>query len=170
MSDAIRKILDGIESAIQAEVEGYHFYMMAARSTEDEKGRRTFENLAQDEADHASFLKVQYAALLKTGIIDPSVHLGSPPALEGESPIFSESLKARAKSVHYEMSAVSIGSQLELSAIRFYTELAAAAEDPDVKAFFEDLASWEQGHYDALTRQLEQLRGEHWDVNRFSPF
>ena len=34
----------------------------------------------------------------------------------------------------------------------------------------EELAAWEKGHYDALTRQLDLLRGEAWDRDAFSPF
>ena len=44
----------------------------------------------------------------------------------------------------------------------------AAIEDEQVTAFYLNLAAWEREQYDALTRQLNQLRGEHWDVADFS--
>ena len=40
---AIEKILDAIELAIQAEVEGHYFYSMAARNTKDKKAKEVFE-------------------------------------------------------------------------------------------------------------------------------
>jgi rubrerythrin len=169
--DATTKALtDGLLKAIGAEVDGYHFYMMAARTTTDPRGREVFEQLAREEVDHHNFLKAQYRAITETGRVDVSVKLGSRVNLTGTHPIFSPDLKERAKSVNYEMSALSIGSQLELSAVQFYSAEAAKAADPAVKRFYEELAVWEQGHYEALNRQLETLRGEHWDTMRFSPF
>ena len=38
-SDDKKRLTDGLKQAIQAEIDGYHFYMMAARSTSDDKGR-----------------------------------------------------------------------------------------------------------------------------------
>ena len=57
--------------------------------------------------------------------------------------------------------------QLELSSVQFYEAEAAAVEDENVAAFYQELVVWEQDHYDALIRQLQQLRGEHWDVADF---
>lgn len=169
--DATRKALtDGLLKAIEAEVDGYHFYMMAARTTTDARGREVFEQLAREEVDHHNFLKAQYRSIAETGRVDASVKLGSRATLTGAHPIFSPDLKERAKSVNYEMSSLSIGCQLELSAVQFYSAEASKAADAAVKRFYEELAGWERGHYDALNRQLEALRGENWDTMRFSPF
>jgi rubrerythrin len=170
MNDATGKMAEGLRQAIDGEVDGYHFYMMAANTTSDEKGKEVFKKLAHDEVEHANFLRAQYDALMKTGKGDPEVKLGEQTQLSGEHPIFSEDLNARTKAPNYEMSALSIGAQLELQAIQFYQEQADAAEDETIRAFFLELASWEKGHYDALTRQLDNLRSEHWDRDSFSPF
>ena len=170
MDDATAKMAEGLKQAIDAEVDGYHFYMMAANSTSDEKGKEVFDKLAHDEAEHANFLRAQYDSVMKTGKGDASVKLSAATTYEGDHPIFSEDLKARMKAPNYEMSAVSIGAQLELQAIQFYQEQADAAVDEIVRACFLELASWEKGHYDALTKQLDLLRGETWDRDSFSPF
>jgi rubrerythrin len=170
MDAATERMAEGLKKAIQAEIDGYHFYMMAARSTSDEKGREVFEKLARDEMDHMNWLKAHYTSLLETGKADPGVKGKPPTRLEGDHPIFSEGLKERAGGANYEMSALSIGAQLELTAIRFYTEEAEAATDEGLKRFYLDLVEWERGHYEALNRQLESLRGEHWEIGGFSPF
>lgn len=170
MDHTTRAVAKGLISAIQAEAEGQHFYLMAARTTEDEKGRQVFEQLAAEEADHQRFLRAQYEALLKTGKPDESITLGKRLDLSGESPIFSPQLKARVKDAHFEMTALSIGVQLELSAINHYRECAAQSGDSTVKRFFEELAAWENGHYRALLQQQDELRDDYWEASGFAPF
>ena len=93
-----------------------------------------------------------------------------PADLSGASPIFSEHLKSRLQDAHYEMSALSIGIQLEQSSMAYYKEQAGRHADPAIRAFFEELADWERGHYEALTRQQESLKDDYWYGAGFSPF
>ena len=163
-------VLQGLLSAMRAEHEGFHFYAMAARNTEDEKGREVFNKLADDEREHLEFLRRQYAALRENGVPDHEASLGEKLTLAGPSPIFSEGLKRRVKDAHFEMTALSIGIQLELDAVKHYKKLADDAEDEFVKKFFLELSEWESGHYQALLDQQETLKGDYWSANGFSPF
>jgi rubrerythrin len=63
-------LLQGLLEAMRAEHEGEHFYRMAARSTENPKGREVLSQLALEEREHASFLKAQYESILETGEVD----------------------------------------------------------------------------------------------------
>jgi rubrerythrin len=56
-----------------------------------------------------------------------------------------------------------------MNAVRHYQAEAAAAPDADVRRFFEELAAWESGHYDALNRELVSVREAYWDANGFAP-
>ncbi len=171
MDDAARdRIADGLMKAYQAEVDGHNFYRMAAQSTSDPRGREVFELLAKEEEDHARFLQAQHAAIVTTGDVDATAKLGPQAELAGKSPIFSDDLKTRVKDAHMEMSALSIGIQLELSAIEFYKAEAAAAIHPKVTEFFERLAQWESGHYHVLLRQHDELKEDYWADGGFSPF
>lgn len=170
MDAAVKRMTEGLAKAIQAEVDGHHFYMMAARSTSDPKGREIFETLAKEELDHQLFLKAQYKALMETGKPDTRARLGSPADLSGMSPIFSEQIQRRVHEAHYEMSALSIGIQLELTAMQFYKAEAQAVSDPTVQSFYAELADWEAGHYHALLRQQEALKQDYWSTSGFSPF
>jgi len=166
---ANRAVLEGLLSAMKAEHEGFHFYAMAARNTDDEKGKEIFERLADDEREHLDFLKSQYVAMREKGAPDKDRTLGPKLELSGPSPIFSDKLKSRVKDAHFEMTALSIGIQLELDAVKHYRKLSDDAEDTFVKWFFLQLSEWESGHYQALLDQQEDLRDDYWTSNGFSP-
>ena len=170
MDPTTERIAAGLRKAMQAEHEGQHFYLMAAKNSTDPKGREVFQSLADDEVEHFNFLKGQYTAVVRTGKIDASLKLKPRTELKGEHPIFSSEIKERIGTAHYEMTAVSIGIQLEQSAVNFYKAEAQATEDPDVKAFYEELAVWEQGHLDALRAESDALREDYWNQGGFSPF
>ena len=170
MANADNKLTKGLIEAIRAERDGYSFYLMAAGSTEDPKGKDVFEALAHEELDHMNFLRQQYESILKTGRPDKNIKLGPKRDLSGISPIFSENLKSRIQDAHIEMSALSIGIQLELDSIKFYKDQAREANDPDAAAFFNELAEWETGHYSALWEQRQSLKEDYWAAGGFAPF
>lgn len=162
---------EGLKKAIEAESTGYHFYIMAASKTQDDKGREIFESLAAEELDHIRFLKAQLASLLETGTVLDGLALASH-RINGDetSPIFSDDIKHRINEAHFEMSALSIGIQLELSAIKYYREQVELNEDKSVKAMYRALAEWEQGHYDMLVRQQNMLKEDYWSSGGFTPY
>lgn len=165
---ADKKLLQALTDAIRAEVEGHSFYLMAAQTTADKQGQEVFERLAQEELKHAAFLRSQYDSLLSSGKVSEA-RLGVPDFPAG-SMIFSPELRSRVKEANFEVTALSIGAQLEQSAMIFYADQAAAAEDPAVASFFTELSEWEREHYRLLTSQLAELQHDFWGANRFSPF
>lgn len=167
---ATQKIAEGLLQAIQAENHGHYFYMMAAKTTEDPKGREVFEQLAQEELEHYTYLKRQYQAVLDTGQLNRQLRLSARKELTGPNPIFSEAIRDRIQGAHYEMTALSVAIQLELSASRFYAAQSEAATDPEVKQFFDELSAWETGHYEALLTQHESMQQDYWHENGFAPF
>ena len=170
MDQVTARMAEGLKQAIQSEGDGYHFYTLAAQNTADEQGRRVFEQLAREELDHLRFLRAHYTAILETGQLSPDAKLGPKADLSATSPIYSAAIRERLGEAHAEMSALSIGIQLEQSAARFYREMAEEAQDPQVAGFFNELADWESGHYHALLRQQDLLRDDYWSTGGFSPF
>jgi rubrerythrin len=168
--ETARQTAEGLLTAMRAEREGQHFYMMAAQTTDDQKGQEVFERLAAEELQHFEFLKQQYAAVLETGKPDANLELGPQSDLSGKSPIFSDKLRARIGDAHYEMTALAVGIQLELTAEQFYRREAELASDPHVEAFYLALAGWEKGHYNALLAQQEELKEDYWSAGGFAPF
>lgn len=170
MSDDRTILAEGLLKAMKAERYGHSFYLMAANSTDDPKGREVFQQLAREELDHMRFLRIHYDSILKTGMPSESARLGSQADLSGRSPIFSDTLKARIKDANFEMTSLSIGIQLELDAMNYYRSQAEVASNSRVKKFYAELAEWESGHYQALLRQQEELREDYWSAGGFEPF
>ena len=164
------QLAEGLLKALQAERDGHSFYNMAATSSQDPKAKEIFAQLAAEELDHMQFLTRHYESVLKTGRPDPSAKLGSRATLLGAWPIFSQAVKARLKDAHFEMSALSIGIQLELDAQKFYRELAGKTDEPVAKKFLLELADWEAGHYQALLQQQQGLKEDYWTENGFAAF
>ncbi len=163
-------IIEGLKVAIKTELDGHYFYLMAAESMKDTKGKELFKVLAEEEMSHKKFLEKNYKSLLETGKIDSGASLGKKKIFDGDNPIFSDSIKSRLGDAHFEMTALSIAINLELNSINHYKEQKNLAEDEDVKSFFQELIDWETGHYDALLRQDEAIKHEYWEAAGFAPF
>ena len=112
--DEMKEIIEGLREAMRAERTGAEFYRMAAQTTKDPVGRRTFEMLAKEEEEHFEYLRRQYKSLAQTGKVDELAKLGTAASMAHDSPIFSPELRGRIKGAHFEMSALAIAVQLEL--------------------------------------------------------
>ncbi|MGB3341658.1 MAG: ferritin family protein [bacterium] len=166
----IKKTIEAMRIGIQTELNGIQFYQLAAERTRDEKGKAVFTLLAKDELKHFKELQKHYQSLISSNKWAPAINIGEAKAIfEGESPIFSEELKGRAKETHFEMSALSIGALLESNSIDFYKKMIDEISDPIGKELFIKLWKWEQGHLEAITKQLDLLKEEYWAEQNFSP-
>lgn len=170
MTNNKKALAKGLLKAIKAERYGHSFYLMAAKTTKDAKGQEVFKTLASEELDHMHFLKNQYDAIIKTGLPNKSLKLGSQKSLSKGSPIFSDELKSRIKDANFEMTSLSIGIQLEHDAMVYYREQSETVDDLTMKDFYAKLADWEAGHYQALLKQQEELKEDFWSASGFSPF
>jgi rubrerythrin len=169
MDRSRKRILQGLKIAIEAELTGHEFYKNAAKGTKDPKGKQTFSKMAQEEMGHFHYLRHQYRSVLETGGYDLSKKLEKRSGRRALGPIFSREIKSRIKSSHFEVSALSIGMKLEQDAMRFYRSCAEKAPSADVKVFYNELADWEEGHYQAFKNQLEMLKEEYFQANNFIP-
>jgi len=164
------KAIENLKIALQTELNGIHFYKMAAEKTEDKKGKEVFKMLSNDEIQHFNEIQRHYKSLLTANKWAPSISLGEATSIfKGESPIFSEELKSRIKEKHFEISALSIGALLESNTIDFYRKMKEETDDPVAKELFAKLQKWEQGHLEAITKQLDILKEEYWADAHFAP-
>ena len=159
-----------LKQAMQAEWDGHNYYMMVAEKTTDPNGREAFRALANDELLHLEFLKAQYRSIVENGAPDETAILKNKRSLEDAGPIFSADFKRRLAGAHFEMSALSIAAQLELSAIQFYRAQSEKSSIPAVKKFFRELADWESTHHRALINQQQSLQEDYWNESGFYPF
>lgn len=169
MTENKTKILEGLKTAMEAELTGLNFYKNAAETTSDPKGKEAFLRMANEEEAHFKYLRRQYQSILKEGSFDFAKSFVKDSHEQSENPIFSQAIKDRIKECHFEVSVLTIGMKLELEAIRFYQSCAAKAESPEEKQFYQDMVDWETGHYDALEWELNDLKEGYWQANNFVP-
>jgi rubrerythrin len=168
MDKKTEEILEGLKTAMEAELTGHAFYKNAAESTDDPMGKETFSRMADEEQSHFNYLRRQYKSVLEKGAFDFGEKL-EPQHKHAEHPVFSDAIKNRIKESHFEVSALSIGMKLEMDAMRFYRSCADKAQEEEVKQFFIELADWEQDHYRAFKLQLDLLKEEYFEANNFVP-
>jgi rubrerythrin len=169
MDKQIEDMLKGLKTAIEAELTGHEFYKNAAKSTNDPVGKETFSRMAEEEMGHFNYLRHQYKAVLDNGDYDFSKKMIKKQHKHAENPVFSEQIKKRIKDSHFEVSALSIGMKLELDAMKYYRSCAKAANNEQVRQFYNELAEWEEDHYAAFERELEMLKEEYFTANNFVP-
>jgi rubrerythrin len=169
MNKKTEEILQGLKTAIEAELTGHEFYKSAAKTTSDPVGKETFSRMAEEEIGHFNYLRHQYKSVLEKGEYDFTKKLLKQDHKYAESPIFSDEIKRRIKDSHFEVSALTIGMKLELDAMRFYRVCAEKADSEDVKNFYTELADWEKDHYHAFENQLDMLKEDYFQANNFVP-
>ena len=169
MNKKTEEILQGLKTAIEAELTGHEFYKNAAKTTGDPVGKETFSRMAEEEIGHFNYLRHQYKSVLEKGEYDFTEKLLKKDHKHAESPIFSDEIKRRIKDSHFEVSALTIGMKLELDAMIFYRACAEKADNEDVKKFYNELADWEKDHYHAFEQQLDMLKEDYFQANNFVP-
>jgi len=169
MEEKIKEILEGLKTAIEAELTGHEFYKNAAKNIDDPRGKETFSRMSEEEMGHFRYLRHQYRAVMEKGAYDFSERMEKKSKKHADSPIFSDEIKQRIKESHFEVNALTIGMKLELDAMQFYRSCAKKADQEDVKAFYRELADWEQDHFLAFEKQLDMLKQEYFQANNFIP-
>ena len=169
MANKSEEVLKGLKTAMEAELTGHIFYKSASETISDPMGRKAFATMAAEEMEHFNYLRRQYESVLEKGAYDFSKKLLKKDVTHANSPIFSDDLRSRIKNAHFEVNALTIGTKLELDAIRFYSDCAKNAEDEAAKTFYNGLVEWERDHYQALNSQLEALKEEYFLANNFVP-
>jgi rubrerythrin len=164
------RILAGLKDAILTEQTGNNFYTVASENTADEQGKEVFLMLAAEEALHQKWLTEQYGLLQQGKNPEPLISTDSGAILDDQNPIFSPELRQRIAEAHWEMTALSVGLQLEHATIARYRALAAESDSPELKHFFQKLMHWEEGHARALEQQSKLLREAYWSEANFAPF
>jgi rubrerythrin len=141
---------EALKLAIQTEKESRDFYQRAASITADERSKRVFNLLADEEAGHLRAFFDHYKGG-DLGTYDS--YLGSPP--DKASAVHQALEKALAEDVH-EQKALEIALAEEKATIELYTVMAQDMTDPQVKRVFEKVVKETQGHHDMI--QDEYMR------------
>jgi len=147
-----------LEQAMKIEQEGRSFYLKAAGSAPDEKGRKTFATLAQDEGKHYRLIKKQHTALTQSHRWLKSAEVKAV-ELDLNEALFpgQDALQKLARSSDRE--ALLFGLDIEVRSYDLYRKAASETGDTLGKQMFEFLAGEERGHFNILMMRYDGLFG-----------
>jgi erythrin-vacuolar iron transport family protein len=135
---------EALKLAIKTEKESMDFYRKAGAITEDERSRKVFNLLANEEVGH---LKAFFEHYQGGDLGDLTSFIGTPPDRLSATHLALE--QALAADVA-EQKALEIALQEEKSTIELYTILSKDIVDPLVRRVFEAVIRETQGHYDMI--------------------
>lgn len=134
-------IQEALKLAIQAEKDSMDFYRRASSVTKNERAKKVFDLLANEEVGHLKSFFDHY----KGGEFgDLKAYMESPP--NKKSAIYQALEKAIDEETH-EQQALEIALKEEKATIEQYTLLARDIVDPLVRAVFEKVVKETENHY-----------------------
>ena len=135
---------EALKMAIQAEKDSMDFYRRAASVTQNERAKKVFELLANEEVGH---LKSFFDHYKGTEFGDLKSFIDSPPDMKNATYMALE--KAITANTH-EKEALEIALKEEKACIDQYSVFAKDIVDPLVKGVFERVIKETQNHYDLI--------------------
>ena len=146
---------DALRIAIATERSGLEFYSRAARLTRDARGKKVFEDLAEEEKAHLGTLEARYNVLLQR---DPQ--LESRPTFlffkGAANGLFAEGADRLTRGVN-DQQALLIGIRCERGSHRFFKKYGDRFEDSEGKQIFLEFADEERQHLELLIREYRAL-------------
>jgi Fur family ferric uptake transcriptional regulator len=146
---------DALRIAIATERSGLEFYTRASRLTRDARGRKIFQELAEEEKEHLGKLEGRYHELLAR---DPQ--LESRPTFlffkGAANGLFAEGADRLMRGVN-DQQALMIGIRCERGSHRFFKKYGERFEDSEGKQIFLEFADEERQHLDLLVREYRAL-------------
>lgn len=152
------KTLEGLQLAIQMEVDGKEYYQKASQESGNELGKQLFQWLSAEEDKHRQRFEAIYNAI-KNKEAWPEVAIQSQRG-EGLGTLFSKALEtadANVKDVPAELHAIDRAMDIENKTHSFYKLQGEKAAYDAEKKFYESLAAEERGHYLTLVDYREYL-------------
>jgi Fur family ferric uptake transcriptional regulator len=146
---------DALRVAIATERSGLEFYTRAARMTRDARGRRIFQQLAEEEKSHLSTLEARYQELVTA---DPT--LESQPTFlffkGAANGLFSAGTEELKKGLD-DRRALLVGIRCERGSHQFFKRYGERFEESEGKRVFLEFAAEERAHLDLLIREYRAL-------------
>ncbi|HDL02667.1 MAG TPA: hypothetical protein ENH25_00890 [candidate division Zixibacteria bacterium] len=143
-----------LKSAIKSEIDGFTFYDLLSRRTENADAKRRLENLRNDEARHRATLMDIYKKVV-------GGEIGALPE-EGVGPLQKAFADGKLKKFNSEIEYINLAIDAELEAVKFYKEGADVIEDEGFKKIMIEMAEEEHGHYEILMAEREALSGNYF--------
>ena len=154
---------EAIKVAIQTEKDVMDFYNKAASITNNERGKKVFEQLASEEREHAShFFKIYTGDDLGTF----EEFMQRPARID--QALLKQLEKALDENVH-ERKAMEIALKEEEDLSKRLRQTASHIVDPAVRAVFERMAEETENHYAIIESEYAHMMGmvHETDINTY---
>lgn len=148
--------------AMEMELNGHNFFKENAKKFKDPTSEALFIKLAKVEMEHYKYLENQLNSYIETNSFDTSSEV-----MDREENIF----ESRAESEHIEatlqesdipdITILRMAYLIERDYKEFYTNAAENAGDENIKAIFNKLASWEEGHEAIFKQEYDRRMKEY---------
>ena len=165
------KTLEGLQTAIQMEIDGKEFYLKASRESSNEAGKRLLESLAGEEDTHRQkFVEIYEATRSKKAW--PKTDF-KPDGGRGLRTIFSRAIEetgAKSKAAATELEAAKTATDMESKTYDFYKAQSKNTNLDAARDFYEALAAEEREHQLILLDYYEYLKNPAaWFVSKEHP-
>ena len=154
----IQKQLSALAAAWRIEDHGIGLYTAMSERVRDKEGKMILKSLAQDEAQHRAWLEKEIDRIFpgrRARDIEPEPAYGITP-----SKVFTLPEEMTPED---EIAGLEAAIEVEKRSVRLYEDVAAAAEDQELKGLMLRLARWERSHQRILEDNLHYLRrGGSW--------
>lgn len=161
------KAAEAMKTAIDMEKSGHRFFTEAAGRMKNEAGRKVFSRLAAEEINHMQVFTRLFTALTQGTDWQKAVAEVKPAR---RVPYFDDARQQfRADDLSVEMEYLRKALDLERSAIAFFEKAAGDAETSEAREIFQRIMEEEQGHYDLIQAEIDNLNGSgFWfDIQEF---
>ena len=158
MSEAQKKILEGLDISVQMEIEGQKYYEKISNESVDKLGKNLFEWLASEENKHRQKFEYIYE-LIRDNKQWPEIDIKLKKN-KGPAEIFTEAKRSGKTNIVADSDKIgTVDKALEMEARtqEFYKSRAENSVYDIEKIFYESLIGEEQAHYLALIDYREFL-------------
>lgn len=146
-------VQEALKLAIKAEKDSMDFYRKAASVATNERAKKVFDLLANEEVGHLKSFLDHYKG---TDFGDLKSYIDSP--VDEKNPTYVKLMKAIQEDI-IEQTAMELALIEEKDCIGQYTQLAKDIVDPAVRAIFERVVKETKGHYDLIESEYAHLMG-----------
>lgn len=165
------KILEGLQTAVQMEVDGKEFYLKASQESSNEAGKKLLESLAAEEDTHRRKFEEIYEAI-RSKRAWPKRDF-QPDMGRGLRTIFTratEEIGTNIKAAATELEAVKTAMDMESKTYDFYKAQSKDTTYYGAQDFYEALATQEREHHLILLDYYEYLKDPAaWFVSKEHP-
>jgi rubrerythrin len=158
MKSDVSLAVEALRQAMLNEKKTHDFYVEASHKVTDEKGRRMFDELAEQESVHMHVVRTQYESIKAgqgwTAIAD----FDRLQDVDIRPLQFKRAnMEAQIRQSTTDLEALVLAAEMENNSFVFYTEQFAVAQDPLARAMYSALINAERSHFNTVMANWETL-------------